>query len=106
MLGDSGWHGLCESALWEAGGGTVGDGGGDFKFYIDDAATLVLDLMRDAIRWHSNGTPRQSEAIRGNQRQSEAIRGNQRSSEVISGHQRSSEALRGAQRHSEALRGH
>ena len=115
MLGDSGWHGLCESALWEAGGGTVGDGGGDFKFYIDDAATLVLDLMRVAIRWHSNGTPRHSEALRGSQRRSEAfrgdpryleaLRGNQGQSEVIRGHKWSSEALRGPQRRSEALRG-
>ena len=106
MLGDNGWHGLCESAFWEAGGGAVGDGGGDFKFYIDDAATLVLDLMRDAIRRHSNGTPRHSEAFGGNQSHSEAIRVNQRSSDVMSGHQWSSEALRGPQRHSEALRGH
>ena len=106
MLGDSGWHGLCESALREAGGGTVGDGGGNFKFYIDDAATLVLDLMRVAIRWHSNGTPRHSEAIRGNQRQSEVIRGHQWSSAVIRGPQRRSEALRGTQRSLEAIRGY
>ena len=106
MLGDSGWHGLCESAFWEAGGGAVGDGGGDFKFYIDDAATLVLDLMRVAIRWHSNGIPRHSEAIRGNQRQSEVIRGHKWSSAVIRGAQRRSEALRGTQRSLEAIRGY
>ena len=106
MLGDSGWHGLCESAFWEAGGGAVGDGGGDFKFYIDDAATLVLDLMRDAIRWHSNGTPRHSEATRGNQSQSEVIRCDEWSSVVIRGPQRPSEALRGAQRSLEAIRGY
>ena len=105
MLGDCGWHGLCESAFWEAGGGAVGDGGGDFKFYIDDAATLVLDLMRDAIRRHSNGTPRHSEATRGNQRSSEVIRCDEWSSVVIRGPQRPSEALRGPQRRSEVIRG-
>ena len=50
VLGDSGRHGLCESALGEAGGGAIGDGSGGLELHIDDAATLVLDLMRGAIR--------------------------------------------------------
>ena len=49
VLGDSGRHGLCESALGEA-GGAIGDGSGGLELHIDDAATLVLDLMRGAIR--------------------------------------------------------